>query len=370
VTKNYLDLNLNDSGYGTQLLHAIDASNGSERPGSPIQVDATVNDARGAGSKNGLVRFSELHSNVRPGLLLVNGFIYFGYAYNTDIFPYHRWIFAYSYGGGKFKQENFFYSTPEGSAGGIWQAGKGLASDGQYIYCSVGNGDFDPSKQQYSMAVLKLTLQLKVVDYYTVNDWKALSDRDLDTGNAGPLLIPGTDYLFIGPTKYGRGHILDTKNMGKWVSTTQDTAHQTIKMVEVTGPYPPKIPQQPIVWVGPNGQIYIYVWSPAQEIYQYTFDKATGKVGAPAKSNLGDTAGGGLSISSNGQNNGILWALAFVGNHLYALDAADITKAPLWQSSAGNDTHFGWVVVANGKVYSPVGGGDAAGNYLNVYGIK
>ena len=36
--------------------------------------------------------------------------------------------------------------TPNGYAGGgIWQAGKGLASDGTYIYLSTGNGDFNVS---------------------------------------------------------------------------------------------------------------------------------------------------------------------------------------------------------------------------------
>jgi len=319
-----------------------------------------VNDANGEGSKNGVVTFSQLHSNSRPGLLLTNGIVYFGYAYNTDMPPYHGWIFGYSYGAGGFKQESYFYSTPEGSQSGIWQSGKGFASDGQYIYCSVGNGDFDPSKSQYSMAVLKLTLQLKVVDYYTVNDWKTLSNADFDTGNAGPLLIPGTPYLFIGPTKYGRGHILDTRDMGKWVSTTQDTAHQTILMAVHRGR---KI-QQPVIWIGPNEQIYIYDWTANDTMYQYNFDKDTGTVGDPIKATLGDTSGAALSISSNGENNGIIWALTYDSGYLYALDATDITKPPLWKTSGGNDAHFGWVVVANGKVYSPSGGS------LKVYSVK
>ena len=36
--------------------------------------------------------------------------------------------------------------TPNGPpGGGIWQSGKGLASDGTYIYLSTGNGQFAPS---------------------------------------------------------------------------------------------------------------------------------------------------------------------------------------------------------------------------------
>jgi len=363
VTKNYKDIS-GDSGFGTQLLHAIDISNGKEKSGSPVIVDATVNDAKGAGSKNGVVNFRDLHSNTRPGLLLVNGVIYIGYAYNSDASPYHGWIFGYSYNG-QFKQEYVFYTTPGGSEGGIWQAGKGLASDGQNIYCSVGNGDFDPSKQQWGMAVLKLSLQLKVEDYYNYPDYKRLSDGDADTGNAGPLLIPGTPYLFLGPTKYGRGHLLDTRNMGKWVSTTQDTAHQTINMGG-------SVPPQPVVWTAPGGQIYIYVWVPGGEIHQYKFDSATNKMDANPtfSAKLGDNGGGGLSISSNGEDNGILWAIGFGGGKLYAMDATDVSKPALWQSAMGGDTHFGWVVVANGKVYSPTGGGGNPGTYLKVYGFK
>jgi len=365
VTKNYKDINAGDSGYGTQLLHAVDIATGKEKAGSPVKVDVSVNDSKGAGSSGGVVRFSNVHSNTRPGLLLVNGVIYIGYAYNSDAHPYHGWIFGYSYDQTKFTQESYFYTTPEGSAGGIWQGGKGLASDGQYVYCSVGNGDFDPSKQQWAMAVLKLTLDLKVADYYTVPEWKGYSNGDRDTGNAGPLLVPGTPYLFIGPTKYGKGHLLDTNNMGKWVSTTQDTAHQTITLAS-------SVPPQPVSWVAPGGQIYIYVWISGGEIHQYKFDKTTNKMDAnpTISSTTGDTGGGALSISSNGEENGILWALGFRGGKLYALDAADISKPPLWQASNGSDTHFGWVVVANGKVYSPTGGGGNPGNYLKVYAHK
>jgi len=185
-----------------------------------------------------------------------------------------------------------------------------------------------------------------------------MSNADQDTGSAGPLLLDGTPWLFIGPTKSGRGYILDTRNMGKWVSATQDTAHQVLNMSGTNHV------QQPIAWVGPNGQIYIYVWIGSDLLYQYKFDKTTGTVGDPIKSTNGDTSGGGLSISSNGAENGILWALANGSGWLYALDPTDISKPPLFKIYGGSNSHFGWPTVANGKVYSPAGGN------LKVYGIK
>jgi len=323
------------------------------RQESPVKIDFAV---------NGTVRFSQLHSNSRPGLLLLNGIIYMAFSYNWDVPPYHGWVISYSYGAGGFKHVAHFCTTPGGLRGGIWQGGKGVASDGQFIYVAAGNGDFDPSKSQYAMSVLKLTLQLELVDYYTPHDWHALSNSDLDTGSAGPLLVNGTSWLFIGPTKAGRGYILDTKNMGKWVSATQDTAHQALQMSTSN-----HVAQQPIVWAGPDGQTYIYVWTAGEPVYQYKFDKTTGTVGDPIKSTFSDTTGGGLTISSNGAENGILWAITFgagpVGN-IYALDATDVSKPPLFKDYGGSDAHFGWVTVANGKVYSPASG------KLRVYGIK
>jgi len=362
VTKNYLDINPNDSGYGTQLLHAVDITQGIEKPFSPIKVDVAMNDSQGAGTNGTYVVFSNCHSNSRPGLLLLNNNIYIGYSYNSDQDPYHGWIFSYSYNQNSgFTQNTVFYDSPGDDEAGIWQAGKGIMSDGEYIYISVGNGPYNPQLGQWGMVVAKLTQSLSVVDWYLVPDYAALSSADLDTGNVGPLLIPGTTgYLFLGPTKYTRGHVLDINNMGKWISTTQDTAHQTIN--NLSAPY--EVPAQPVAWVAPGGQTYIYLWVPGYPIAQYSYSNASNLMSTSpyiAASSL-STSGGALCISSDGANNGILWAQG--GSNFYALNASDVSQAPFW-SSSGSWSHFGFPVVTDGKAFFPSGNQP----YLQVWGI-
>jgi len=365
VTKNYLDINPNDSGYGTQLLHAVDITKGVEQPHSPIDVNAAVKDSQGAGSNGTYVNFRDCHSNSRPGLLLLNGNIYLAYSYNSDQNPYHGWIFSYSYNQNSgFTQNNIFYDTPADDEGGIWQAGKGIMSDGTYIYTSIGNGPYNPSAGQWGMIVAKYSASLQVLDWYLVPDYQGLSNADLDTGNAGPLLVPSSSgflgYLFLGPTKYTRGHVLDINNMGKWVSTTQDTAHQTI--LNLGAEY--EVPAQPVAWVGPGGQAYIYLWVAGRQVSQYRFNNLTNLMDTtPYKTSTGlSTSGGGLCVSSNGQSGGILWAQ---GNSIYALNASDVSQPPFWTGSGGL-THFGFPVVTDGQVYFPTGGNP----YLQVYGLS
>jgi len=82
-------------------------------------------------------------------LLVVNGVLYFGFAHNSDSFPYHGWVFSYQYDNTKkqFNQLNYFCVTPNADEGGVWQGGQGFATDGTNFYFTTGNGDFNPSKE-------------------------------------------------------------------------------------------------------------------------------------------------------------------------------------------------------------------------------
>jgi len=77
-----------------------------------------------------------------------------------------------------------------------------------------------------------------------------------------------------------------------------------------------------------------------------------------------------LSVSSNGNSAGILWAVASDGV-LHALNASNIASAELWNSNLnscdklGSVGHFQWPTIANGKVY--VGNGNAQ---VLVYGVS
>ncbi len=120
----------------------------------------------------------------------------------------------------------------------------------------------------------------------------------------------------------------------------------------------------------------LYFWASGDEGYPGDNLKAfplinngtTLTLGSPVKSNAVQTyPGAGLSISSNGNMNGIVWALSNNGGgaaELRAYDANAVNTPPLYSSSdAGGYVRFSVPTVVAGKVY--VG----AQNQLTVYGL-
>ena len=117
-----------------------------KRAPGPVVIAATVS-GTGDGSSNGQLAFDNLHHLNRPGLLLLNGTIYIGYASHCDGGPYHGWLFAYDEA--TFAQKSVYVTTPNGGLGGFWMSGAGVAADASgNIFIASGNGDFDQPKSQ------------------------------------------------------------------------------------------------------------------------------------------------------------------------------------------------------------------------------
>src|ERR1700677_628374 len=104
-----------------QRLHALNIATGAEMLGGPVAIAASVK-GTGVGSAHGVVTFNSLHENHRPGLTLANNTIYIAYAGSA-----HGWILAYN--AQTLAQVGAFCSTPNGSLGGVWATGNGLAVD-------------------------------------------------------------------------------------------------------------------------------------------------------------------------------------------------------------------------------------------------
>jgi hypothetical protein len=90
-------------------LHALDVTNGRERPGSPVVVKA--------------LNWQSKEQLQRPGLLLANGNVYFAFGSQGDHQPYHGWIFSYS--ATSLAQVGVWNSTPTGKEGAMWMSGIG-----------------------------------------------------------------------------------------------------------------------------------------------------------------------------------------------------------------------------------------------------
>jgi hypothetical protein len=385
-----------ERGAQVQRLHALSIADGTERPHSPVVVRATASGG-GAAADGGVVAFDPLHSNQRAGLLLMNGTVYLSWAGHCDWQPYHGWILGYD--AGTLEQKTAYTPTPGGSAGGIWQSGEGLATDGVFVYAVTGNGTVgepgDPrSLVNRGQSFLKLRPEggtLSVESWFTPYDYRRLESADLDLGSAGLLLIPDT-HLAVSGGKGGKLYVVDSERMGG-LSSSGTKDDNVVQSFDVNAP--DHIHGSPLFWRGP-GIARLFVWGEKDTLKSYpflgaayapgsnVFDVAhveTSTVSAPNDLANPEMPGGVLSLSANGEKSGsaILWAsVPFDGDAnqrvrpgiLRAFDAADVTHE-LWNShqnatrdDCGNYPKFAAATIANGRVYY-----GSFSNQLCVYGL-
>jgi outer membrane protein assembly factor BamB len=327
---------------GKQLLHALDLATGMDQAGSPVQV--------------GSPSFpSNSHLN-RPGLLLLNGVIYIAYGSHCDDGGYHGWIIGHD---AKTLAYKFTYNTtPSGSQGAIWQSGTAPATDGTSIFVVVGNGTSNAMNMGFN--VVKLTPS---------DTGLTVAAHFLDTVSTG-----GDNDLTGGPMLLGDQVITGGKAGDVMLNSKADVSLQ--QRVTAGGEV-----HIMAVWNGPPGTM-VYTWPRRSPLHAWQLmgnmlmPKGTNAVQMPAQ------FGGILSVSSNGAmpDTGVLWAVVPTGvaaraggtpGTLYAFDAADISKPPLWSSdldpkdALGGNAKFSTPTVANGKVYVATFTGK-----LMVYGLK
>ena len=365
-----------------QHLHAINILTGSEMPGSPVLIAASVA-GTGDGSSNNIVPFNGKTQNQRQALTLVNGRVYISWSSHCDIIPYHGWILGYNES--TLQQEITYNDTPDGWDGGIWESGMGLAADNAgNLYAAIGNGAVGvngnvTNTRNISEAAVKFTpagKTLNVASYFIPYNFAALNDQDLDFGAIGSLLIPNTNYFFTG-AKDGSLYLLDKDNMGGYNISSNNT-HQAFSLNRADA----NQHCQAAYYKGVSAE-FVYVWSENDQLKAFPFNRGTGlfntgaTITSPVSGPTGQT-GAMLSASSNNgaTGTGILWATfprACDAEHntcpgvLYAFDADNISKV-LWNSTgsdAFNFAKFSSPTIANGHVYISTFSG-----YVNVYGLK
>eukprot|EP00456_Euglypha_rotunda_P028353 TRINITY_DN2246_c0_g2_i7.p1 TRINITY_DN2246_c0_g2~~TRINITY_DN2246_c0_g2_i7.p1 ORF type:complete len:326 (+),score=72.70 TRINITY_DN2246_c0_g2_i7:98-979(+) len=228
------------------------------------------------------------------------------------------------------------------------------------------------------MSVLRMTMDLKVDDYFTPHDWQSQSNGDHDMGNCGPVLLWAPDgktwsgRSFVGPSKYGRSFIINNADMGGFNSTV-DSAEQSFTTGTTS-----QVGANGVAWS--DGQwTYIYTFQPNQQLNQFVFDGKQitdttkwNQIQPLFKGNAYTGSNGGLSTSGNGITNGIMWMLGS-GGQAWAINASNILQTPYW-TNGDNSTrdqmpsggHFQFPVVANGRMYGYSGSGD---NGIYAYGL-
>ncbi|MGH7605259.1 MAG: pyrrolo-quinoline quinone [Gemmatimonadaceae bacterium] len=370
-----------------QHLHAVNIADGSDVIGSPMEITASY-PGNGDGSVNGMLAFDAQRQNQRQGLTLLNGTVYVTFSSHCDWGPYHGWILGYD--ASTLQQKIVYNDTPNGSAGGLWESGAGMAADAEgNLYVVAGNGTVgdsaagDPtSLTNRGESALKLTptgSTLRVASYFTPSDFQYLNDNDLDYGGTGALLIPNTN-LYVTGGKDGNIYVLNKDDMGGY----QPSSNRVQQVVRI-GTNNVNMHCQTTYYKG-NSREFVYVWSENDPLRAIPFDRASNLLSPQSEivsSAPGPTGQSGaiLSVSSNGSEagTGILWssyAASGDAEHdvspgiLRAFDASDVTKE-LWNNrqnsgdAAGSYAKFAAPTIATGHVYLPT-----FSNRVVAYGLR
>jgi len=361
-----------ENGSFFQRLHALNLATGAEQPNSPVVIRAQVK-GTGDGSVNGIIKFDPLREAQRPGLLLVNGALVIAWASHCDNGPYHGWIMSYDETSLKLLQ--VWNSTPNGGLGGIWQTGTGLATDGTFLYFATGNGTYDgPSGgKDFGDSVMKFpVIAGNTFDFFTPFDQSVFDQDDVDVGSGGVMLLPdqGTgaphQHLLLQAGKSGSIYLINRDRMGHYDPNGNHIVQDLESAIGGLWATP--------AWWNNNA----YFGGQFDNLRQYTFNPTTGLLsnGAVAlSSTFYGYPGATPSISANGANDGMVWALqtdnASSGGSavLHAYDATNIASE-LYNSNQnaardnpGKAVKFTVPTVANGKVFVPTS------TQLSIFGL-
>ncbi len=351
-------------------LHALDAGTGQEKFGGPVVIQGTVPGLGDGFNSLGNVDFLPLKQMNRPALLLVHGVLCVTFTSHQDFPPYHGWAFAYD--AYTLQPLGVFNTTPNGSAGGIWQGASGPAGDSAgNIYFETGNGTFDAQNQNYGDAVVKLSTLggLNLADYFAPYNQLTLNLQDLDIGSAGLILLPDAagstahPHLLVAGSKTGVFWLLDRDNLGQFNPVGDQQVVQEVS--GATGG----------MWVTPayfNGRIYYC--AAGDNVKAFAISNAVINPSPISQSTATiPYPGSSLSVSANGAANAIVWGLDSSANQtgpaiLYAYNATNLavelynSSQNLARDNPGPALKFTMPTIANGKVF--VG----TANTLSVFG--
>ena len=374
----YVVGNTEEGGAYYSRLHAINIITGAEQASpivekSPVQISATVS-GTGQASSGGKVAFDALMGNQCPALDFYSGYVYIGFASHGDIAPWHGWLFAYD--AKSMQQTAALCLSPNGFGASLWASGAGFPIDddasGGRMFIVTGNGTFQTSFPPYTElgeSIVQLNLAgggLAPQDAFTSFNAETLNGGDVDQGSGGVLMIPdlpgSPSHIMVQEGKEGRILVLNRDNLGGYAAGAASNTNILQDLPnETQGTW-----STPAYW---NGNVYIWgsgdVGSGSDSAKLFDLDNGVLSSEPSSQSTVqSEFPGASFSISSNGTENGVAWAvrtdqfITYGPEVLYAWDAHDLTNL-LYESdtkaadSAGRANKFAIPLVTNGKVYVP-----------------
>jgi hypothetical protein len=367
----YLDAFTHDGSTYHHRVHALNITNGTEQPFSPVVVTASVPGV-GVGSTNSVLTFNPTQQLQRPALTLAGGMLYVAYSSYADTDPYHGWVIGFNAATLQQVTNYVFNTTPNATIandganageGGIWMSGNGLSVDvSNQLYFEIANGTFNANTggTEYGDSFVKLSTTggLSVADYFTPYNQATLAANDTDLGSGGPMLLPdsvGTGahpHLMVGCGKEGKIYLLDRDNLGHFNSVSDSQIVQELPNA-VGGTWSSGAYFNNLIFYQGQGDV------------MKSFRLANGLFGTtPASQSTTSFGFPGATpvISANGTNNAIAWVIQSDGypggpGILHAYNAYNLSQE-LYNSSMtgsrdvpGGAVKFTVPTVANGKVY-------------------
>ncbi|WP_433047478.1 choice-of-anchor D domain-containing protein [Dactylosporangium sp. CS-033363] len=357
-----------DANHPHFYMHKIDPATGTERSGWPVTI-------QGSPSNDPSTTFNAKTAAQRPGLLLLDGVVYAGFASHCDYGPYVGYVAGVRTAT---PAMSTLWSTEAGRStgmGGIWQSGGGLVSDGSgRIIVATGNG-VSPAPGPgtsppgtLAESVIRLQVNgdgsLAAKDFFSPANNGKLDQDDTDFGSGGPVALPASfgtaahPHLLVQTGKDGRVFLLDRDNLG---GMAQGPGGSDASLVPAAGPYN-GIWGHPAVWGGDGGYVYQVENQGFLRAFKYGVNGnglPTLTSAATSPSTFGYTSGSPI-VTSSGTTSGsaIVWAVYSDGSNgangqLRAYDALP-TGGQLhlrYSAPIGTATKFAVPASDNGRVY-------------------
>src|SRR6266700_793989 len=335
------------------------------------------------------ISFNGAQQLERPGLLLMNGWVYAAFGSHCDHNPYVGFVV-----GAQLSSSSETLWTDESGVtdnqAGIWHAGGGLMSDGPgRIFFTSGNGISPPPGPgtsppgQLAESTVRLAVQsngsLAAQDFFSPANAPSLDAADTDLGSGGPVGLPfGTSTypdLLVQIGKDGRIFLLNRDNLGGREQGTGGTD----AAVGVFGPYagqwghPAVFADTPALTASNTATANDYLYYVGKNSYLRVLKAVADSSGTPTLSDVANSSftfgytSGSPVVTSNGTDpaSAIVWIVYASGStgSSAMLDAfaaaqpstctssAPCTQTPIWSAPIGTASKFTTLVASNGMVY-------------------